>query len=74
MTKKEYLQAHPEKYVMVTSELGSPVYIAPVKDAQMQFTTDKAKAEIWTSIDNTPQRLAFHRNISGLTGLQYEQI
>ena len=74
LTAKQYLKQHPDKYVMVTYEFGDPIYIAPLKDLQIQVTPDKKEAEIWSEMDTTPTKLAYHKAATGYTGLKLEKV
>jgi hypothetical protein len=72
LTAKQYLKLHPEKYVMVTYEFGDPIYIAPLKDLQIQVTPNRTEAETWAEIDNTPVKLEYHKIVTGYRGLTFE--
>jgi hypothetical protein len=74
LTAKQYLKLHPEKYVMVTHEFGTPIYIAPLKDSKVAITSEKKHAEIWSSLDNTPTKLNYHMAATGYKSLVFEQI
>ena len=74
LSAKEYLKLHPEKYVMVTYEFGEPIFIAPLKDMNIQVTPNKEDAEKWSSMDNTPNKLSYHIAATGYKGLKFEQI
>ncbi len=74
VTARQYLQLHPEKYLLVTYEFGEPVYIAPPPLIGIKTTTDKDKAEIWSSIDNTETKLSYYRAVTKFTELKFEEI
>jgi hypothetical protein len=74
LTPKQYLELHPSKYVMVTYEFGTPIYIAPLKDLQVQVTSDIAEAELWTELDKTPTKLGYHITLTGYKQLRFERI
>ena len=74
LTPKQYLKAHPDKYVMVTYEFGDPIYIAPLTNLQIQITIVRSEAEIWNKLDHTPIKLEYHRKLTGYSKLQFERI
>jgi hypothetical protein len=74
MKAKEYLKQHPEKYYMVTRELGKPIYIAPQGIQGCNITDKEAEAEQWDSLSNTETRLKFFKGLTGYTQLQYELV
>lgn len=74
VTPKQYLRAHPDKYVMVTYEFGEPIYIAPLHNLQIQATPDRQKAEIWSELDNTTTKLEYHIVSTGYKGLKFEKV
>jgi hypothetical protein len=74
LTAKQYLKLHPDKYVMVTYEFGTPIYIAPLKDLQIQVTPNKNDAEIWCELDNSPTKIQFHIISTGYKGLVFEKV
>lgn len=69
---KQYLKLRPSTYVMVTYEFGTPIYIAPLKDLQVQVTGDIAEAELWTELDKTPTKLDYHIALTGYKQLRFE--
>lgn len=71
---KQYLKLHPSKYVMVTYEFGTPIYIAPLKDLQVQVTGDIAEAELWAELDRTPTKLDYHIALTGYAKLRFESV
>lgn len=74
LTAKQYLKLHPDKYVMVTYEFGDPIFIAPLKDLQIQVTPNKTEAETWTELDNTPTKLNYHKTVTGYQKLVFEKL
>jgi len=74
LTAKEYLKLHPDQYVMVTYEFGDPIYIAPLKDLQIQVTPNRNEAELWGELDNSPTKLQFHIATTGYKGLKCEKV
>ena len=74
LTAKQYLKLHPEKYVMVTYEFGNPIFIAPLKNLQIQVTSNKNDAELWSELDNTPTKLDYHIICTGYKGLTFEKV
>ena len=74
LTAKQYLKLHPDKYVMVTYEFGEPIFIAPLKDLQIQVTPNKNEAELWSELDNSPTKLEFHIASTGYSQLKFEMI
>ncbi len=77
MTAKQYLKLHPEKYIMVTYETGSPVYICEpsTKGLFDVGITDKREDAIeWSAIDNTPTKLGWYVNKTGYKNLVFEII
>lgn len=74
LTAKQYLKLHPEKYVMVTRQYGSPIYIAPLKNGDITITDTAKEAEIWSSLDVTPTKLDYHKIATDYTELKFEQI
>ena len=59
---------------MVTYEFGKPVYIAPLKNLQIQITSEEAEAEIWSELDTTPIKLDYHKISTGYKELKFERI
>ena len=59
LSPKQYLKQNIEQYVMVTYEFGEPIYIAPLRNADIQVTLDLNAAEVWSAMDNTPVKLNF---------------
>jgi len=74
LTSKEYLKLHPDQYVIVTYEFGEPIYIAPLKDLQMQITPNRNEAELWSELDNSPTKLQYHITTTGYKGLMFEKV
>ena len=74
LTAKQYLKIHPDQYVMVTYEFGDPIYIAPIKDLQIQVTPNKNEAELWSELDNSPTKLEYHIASTGYKGLKFEKV
>lgn len=74
LTAKQYLKLHPDKYVMVTYEFGEPIFIAPLKDLQIQVTPDRDVAEVWSELDNSPNKLEYHIASTGYSQLKFEKI
>lgn len=74
LTAKQYLKLHPDKYVMVTYEFGDPIFIAPLKDLQIQVTPNKKEAELWSELDNSPTKLDYHIASTGYKGLKFEKV
>ena len=74
LTAKQYLKLHPEKYVMVTYQFGTPVYIAPLKNGDIQITDSKPGAQIWSALDVTRAKLDYHKAATGYKGLIFELI
>ncbi len=74
MTARQYLKLHPNKYVMVTYEFGEPVYVAPLKDLQIQITPDRNAAELWSEMDNTPTKIDYHIVATGYKQLKFEKV
>jgi len=74
LTAKQYLKIHPDQYVMVTYEFGDPIYIAPLKDLQIQVTPNKNEAELWSELDNSPTKLEYHIASTGYKGLKFEKV
>lgn len=59
---------------MVTYEFGDAIFIAPLKDLQIQVTPNRTQAEIWTELDNTPSKLGYHKVATGYRELVLEKI
>jgi len=59
---------------MVTYEFGEPIFIAPLKDLQIQVTPDRVAAELWSELDNTPTKLDYHIVATGYKGLKFEKV
>lgn len=76
MTAKQYLAANPQKYVMVTTEFGNPIYVAPCAglSSGIQITDKIESAEVWSAMDNTPTKLGYHRAVTGYMGLTFQQL
>jgi hypothetical protein len=41
LTAKQYLKLHPDRYVLVTYEFDKPIFIAPLKNLQIQVTGNR---------------------------------
>jgi len=74
LTPKEYLKQHPDQYVMVTYEFGEPIFIAPLKDLQIQIALNKNEAELWGELDKSPTKLEYHIASTGYKGLKFEKV
>ncbi len=82
LTPKQYLKQHPEKYVMLSHELfedGSrPIYISEApKDAGLfavGTSWNREDAIVWSSLDNTPTKLEWHKAKTGLKQLKFERV
>ena len=74
LTVKQYLLLHPDKFVMVTYEFGNPVFIAPLKDLQIQVTSNINEAELWSELDNSTTKLDYHIVCTGYKGLKFEKV
>jgi hypothetical protein len=74
LTAKQYLKLHPDKYVMVTYEFGEPIFIAPLKNLQIQVTPIRNEAELWSELDNSPTKLQYHIVYTGYQGLKFEKV
>lgn len=72
LTVKQYLKEHPDRYVMVTYEFGDPIYIAPLKDLEIQITPNRNEAEEWSELDTTT-KLEYHRTVTGFKQLKFEK-
>ena len=72
LTVKQYLKEHPDRYVMVTYEFGDPIYIAPLKDLEIQVTPNRNEAEEWSELDTTT-KLEYHRTVTGFKKLKFEK-
>jgi len=59
---------------MVTYEFGDPIYIAPLKDLQIQGTPNKNEAELWSELDKSPTKLEYHITSTGYKGLKFEKV
>jgi len=73
-TTKEYLKLHPDKFIMVTYEFGDPIFIAPLKNMQIQITLNRNEAELWSKLDNTLTKLHYHNICTGYTELVFEKV
>ena len=74
LTPQQFLKLHPGKYVMVTYEFGDPIYIAPLKNMEIQVTTMQSNAEVWSEMDNSPIKLDYHRMATGLKQLVFQKL
>ena len=74
ITAKQYLKLHADQFVMVTYEFGEPIFIAPLKDLQIQITPNRREAELWSELDNSPTKLQYHIAFTGYKGLKFEKI
>jgi hypothetical protein len=74
LTAKQYLKLHPDKYVMVTYEFEEPIFVAPLKDLQIQVTSNKSDAELWSELDTSPTKLDYHRAATGYKRLEFEKV
>ncbi len=74
LTAKQYLKIHRNKYVLVTYEFGSPIFIAPLKDLQIQVTDKREHAELWSELDISPMKLEYHNVATGYKKLEFEKI
>ena len=58
---------------MVTYEFGNPIYIAPLKNLDIQITDKRNEANTWHSqYDLT--KLAYHKSVTGYKQLIFEKI
>ena len=73
LTAKQYLKLHPDQYFLVTYEFGNPIYVAPLKDLQIQVTPNKEEAELWSELDKSPSKLHYHIASTGYKGLKFEK-
>ena len=71
LTAKQYLKENSEQYVMVSYEFGTPIYVAPLKDLQIQVTPNKEEAELWSELDKSPSKLGYHVATTGYKGLKF---
>jgi len=74
LTTKQYLKENPDQYVMVTHEFGTPIYVAPLRDLQIQVTPNKEEAELWNELDKSPSKLGYHVAVTGYKGLKFEKV
>jgi len=74
LTVKQYLILHPDKFVMVTYEFGSPIFIAPLKNLQIQVTSNREDAELWSELDNSKTKLDYYIVCTGYKGLKFEKL
>lgn len=58
--------------VMVTREFGYDIFIAPLKNLNIQTTDKREDAELW-SADYDQMKLAYHKSITGYKGLKFEK-
>ena len=74
LTAKQYLKQNPDQYVMVTYEFREPIFIAQLKNMQIQVTPNKEEAELWSELDTTPTKLDYHIISTGYTQLKFEKV
>ena len=74
LTPRQYLKQNPSKYILVTYEFGEPIFIAPLKNMDIQITLNRNEAEIWSAMDTTPVKLNFHIASTGYKGLTFELV
>lgn len=64
-----------DKYIMVTHQFGTPIYIAPLKNLQIDITDKKEEASKWCYLDTLSSvKLRFHQTITGYDKLEFEKI
>lgn len=59
--------------VMVTRQYGAPIYIAPLKNSEIQVTDKLEEAEIWGEMDSET-KLNYHRSVTGWDELEFEEL
>ena len=74
LTPKEHLPQNPDQFVMVTYEFGEPIFITPLKGMEIQTTLARNEAEVWSELDNTPNKLQYHIASTGYSGFIFEKI
>jgi len=67
------MKANNANKVMVTREFGYPIYIAPLKDGQIQITDKIEEAVKWGDRDGE-HKLDYQRIVTGYKGLTFESI
>lgn len=72
LTVKQYLKKHTDRYIMVTYEFGDPIFIAPLKELEIQITLNRNEAEEWSELDTTT-KLEYHRTVTGFKQLKFEK-
>ena len=58
--------------VMVTREFGNEIFIAPLKNSNIQITDKKEDAEKWSEIYDQ-SKLAYYKAVTGYKGLKFEK-
>lgn len=69
-------ESGPDLYVLVTYELGYPLYVGKL-DEHLKITTTKnlTEATKWGALDAAHEgKLSFHRIITGYKSLNFEKI
>lgn len=59
--------------VIVTREFGYDLFIAPLKNLELQITNKKEEAEKWSETHDQT-KLNYYRTVTGYKGLAFEKI
>lgn len=71
---REINAENPGNFAMVSTEFGYPVYVAPLKNLEIQVTDNKEEAEKWSYADTlSVLKLKSHQKATGLQ-LTFEKI
>ena len=57
--------------VMVTREFSQPIFIAPLKNLEIQITDKKEEAEKWSETHDQT-KLRYYKSVLGYKGLTFE--
>ena len=60
------------KFVLVTNEFGSEIFIAPLVNLQISITDEINQAEIWSEYDLN--KLIFFKKITGYKNLKFIEV
>jgi hypothetical protein len=72
MNIKKTQKAYQNNLIMVTNQFGYELFIAPLKDGNIDITDKKEDAETWCELDQT--KLEYYRAVTGYTKLEFVKL
>lgn len=71
ITRKQAMKLYPDNKVMVTREFGYDLFIAPLKNGNIDICEKKEDAQKWSELDGT--KLDYYKAVTGYKGLKFEE-